>query len=926
MNSSGAVTGAGGTVAVTGAGGSGSGGSHRGIILDSGGAVTSTGATTITITGTGGTGGGANDDIYTTGGANVIGGASDTGAITLVANSLSLSNLSVQTTGNVTLKPRTASTTIGVAGGAGTLGVTSAILNSITAGSITVGRSDGTGALIANAYTWNSDATLLTGTTGGITVNGAQAVGAHNLTLQADSDIALNANLSGSGALTVKPSSVGTTFGLGGGAGTLNLSSADLTRLVDGWSSITIGRSDGTGAMAVNAATWSDPLNLYTGTGGIGIDGAQAMNGNAFLARTYGASDITIGASGSVTSSAANTAITLASGRNFINSAGSGALSAPSGRWLVYSTNPASDTIGSLSNAFRRFTCAYGGACPAFPAAGNGLLYSYTPTLTATPSGLSITYGDAAPNLNGYAYTLSGYLGSDSSADAVTGTLVGTTTYTQGNNAGTYNITYGSGTLASDLGYGFSYASSATDLTVNKKALTATADDKSRLYGDANPAFTVSYSGFYGADTAAVLDTAPTASTAATSSSNVGTYAITPAGGSDNNYSFSYINGTLTVGKAHLSVTADDKSKTYGDANPAFTATLSGFVNGEVLATSGVTGSAALASAANAASHAGTYAITAAQGTLAASNYDFTTFNNGTLTVGKKALSVTADDKSKTYGDANPALTVSYSGFLTGEAATVLDTAPTASTAASAASNAGTYAITAAGGLDGDYSFSYVPGTLTVGKKGLTVTADDKGKVHGTPNPPLTVSYTGFVGGDDGTVLDTAPTASTTATDTSTAGAYAITAAGGVDNNYDFTYIDGLLTVMPEHGSGHAAPEGETGTGTDHEPGGGPAAGDPTPLSGSTPFLPSTTGMTLPATVMRGADALTEERRMGHDTAMWDGFSKYTASESEDDPFDAAAPPSEKASPDDAPISILGGLVQIAPKLARALGLAKSRF
>jgi hypothetical protein len=65
--------------------------------------------------------------------------------------------------------------------------------------------------------------------------------------------------------------------------------------------------------------------------------------------------------------------------------------------------------------------------------------------------------------------------------------VVGTTTYAQGNNAGTYNVTYSSGTLASDLGYGFSYASSANALTVNKKTLTATADDKSRLYGAANP-------------------------------------------------------------------------------------------------------------------------------------------------------------------------------------------------------------------------------------------------------------------------------------------------------------------------------------------------------------------------------------------------------------------------------------------------------
>src|SRR5207247_8192505 len=53
-------------------------------------------------------------------------------------------------------------------------------------------------------------------------------------------------------------------------------------------------------------------------------------------------------------------------------------------------------------------------------------------------------------------------------------------------------------------------------------------------------------------------------------------------------------NGTLTINKAHLTVTADDQSRLYGDTNPTFTATISGFKNLETLATSGVTGSADL--------------------------------------------------------------------------------------------------------------------------------------------------------------------------------------------------------------------------------------------------------------------------------------------------------------------------------------------
>ena len=59
---------------------------------------------------------------------------------------------------------------------------------------------------------------------------------------------------------------------------------------------------------------------------------------------------------------------------------------------------------------------------------------------------------------------------------------------------------------------------------------------------------------------------------------------------------------------------------------------------------------------------------------------------------------------------------------------------------------------------------------------------------------------------------------------------------------------------------------------------------------------------------------------------MHGSFFGYTATEPKDDPLALTPTASEDSSPDDAPISILGGLVRIAPKLARALGLAKSQF
>ena len=73
-----------------------------------------------------------------------------------------------------------------------------------------------------------------------------------------------------------------------------------------------------------------------------------------------------------------------------------------------------------------------------------------------------------------------------------------------------------------------------------------------------------------------------------------------------------------------------EETRTAGQANPALTASYSGFVGGETLATSGVTGSPALSTTST--NVAGTYPITAAQGTLSGANYSFS-FVNGQLTV-----------------------------------------------------------------------------------------------------------------------------------------------------------------------------------------------------------------------------------------------------------------------------------------------------
>lgn len=137
------------------------------------------------------------------------------------------------------------------------------------------------------------------------------------------------------------------------------------------------------------------------------------------------------------------------------------------------------------------------------------------------------------------------------------------------------------------------YAGETTKtFTIGKATLTATADDKSRAYGEANPDLTVTVTGFVNGETAATAAgyTAPTATTtAATSETNVGSYDITVSGGAATNYKFNYTKGTLTISKAagRLRFSQSYVYKTYGDADFAITLNKTG--DGTVTYTSGNT-------------------------------------------------------------------------------------------------------------------------------------------------------------------------------------------------------------------------------------------------------------------------------------------------------------------------------------------------
>ncbi|MDB5252597.1 MAG: type sorting protein [Flaviaesturariibacter sp.] len=85
-----------------------------------------------------------------------------------------------------------------------------------------------------------------------------------------------------------------------------------------------------------------------------------------------------------------------------------------------------------------------------------------------------------------------------------------------------------------------------------------------------------------------------------------------------------------------------------------------------------------------------------------------------TLTVNKAPLTIKADDKTKPEGDPNPALTVTYTGFVSGETASVLATPVTVSTTATSSSATGTYPIVPAGATAANYAITFVNGVMTV--------------------------------------------------------------------------------------------------------------------------------------------------------------------------------------------------------------------
>ncbi|MCA0961246.1 MBG domain-containing protein, partial [Salipiger bermudensis] len=276
---------------------------------------------------------------------------------------------------------------------------------------------------------------------------------------------------------------------------------------------------------------------------------------------------------------------------------------------------------------------------------------------TITPAPLSITADDQAKTYGeafsfaGTEFTTSGLLFDDQVDSVDLASLGAANTATV--DGAPYAITASDASGSGLTNYTIAYVDGA--MTVDPAALTITADDQAKTYGEA-----VSFAGTEFTTSGLLFeDSVDSVDLASLGAANTATvegapYAITASDASGSgltNYTIAYVDGAMTVDPAALTITADDQAKTYGEA---FSFAGTEFTTSGLLFDDSVD-SVDLASlgAANTATVEGApYAITASDASGSGlTNYTIA-YVDGAMTVDPAALTITADDQAKTYGEA----------------------------------------------------------------------------------------------------------------------------------------------------------------------------------------------------------------------------------------------------------------------------------
>ncbi|MEL4106125.1 MBG domain-containing protein [Oscillospiraceae bacterium WX1] len=269
---------------------------------------------------------------------------------------------------------------------------------------------------------------------------------------------------------------------------------------------------------------------------------------------------------------------------------------------------------------------------------------------------------------------------------------------------------------------------------------------------------------------------------------------------------------SMNVTKAPLTVSADNKTITYGDALPTYTATAADLQNGDTVSSLGLTFTTSPAAPVN----VGTYPIAPlVTNATALANYDIS-YTNGTLTIEKAELTVKADDLSKIYGSNNPTLTYSITGYVNGETSAVVSGSPKLTCTATKKTAVSASPVTISLSLNNlsaaNYKFKAVNGALTINKAPMTVTATGPQKVYGMALNQIDgilalafTTYSGTVNGEIVTKVTLTPDAAGASATTAAGATYSVTPSNATGtlgfnaNNYAINYVayNGTVAKRP---------------------------------------------------------------------------------------------------------------------------------
>ncbi|WP_289769385.1 MBG domain-containing protein [Muribaculum intestinale] len=176
-------------------------------------------------------------------------------------------------------------------------------------------------------------------------------------------------------------------------------------------------------------------------------------------------------------------------------------------------------------------------------------------------------------------------------------------------------------------------------------------------------------------------------------------------------------------------------------------------------------------------------------------NYRFE-YEAANLIINKAPLSGIINNCNRIYGEYNPSFSMSFTGLKNNELSPIWTKQPRFITYADKYSSVGVYPVSVSDYDAKNYTIDTIEdGTRTITPRKLVLKVNDSDRLYYQDNPTFTYTSTGFVNGDDISVLNKTPEFSTDATIYSNVGMYAVEIFGAEARNYDISYIPGNLIV-----------------------------------------------------------------------------------------------------------------------------------